>query len=127
MNANDPNRKPNEPNKSFNLGKKPVGYSFAASQEEIIVYTLLGIALITLLFFNGLLGGLIIGGIAGYYFAEKMIYFLRNVSQTFVGKDQLRYVILSVLGIALFISAPGIFIGALIAAAFKQMFTNKIN
>ncbi len=103
-------------------------YQYAASHKEhTIAYVLLALGLLFLLFFNNLLGGLIIGMVAGYYFAPEIIYYLRNISQVAGGQDQLRYVVLTAILLGLFIAAPGIFLGAIIVATFKQVFTGPIN
>ena len=83
---------------------------------------LLAIGLLFLLFFNNLLGGLIIGMVAGYYFASEIVYYIRSIGQIMGGQNQLHYVILTAILLGLFIAAPGIFIGALIVASFKQVF-----
>jgi len=91
-----------------------------SNQEQLLAYSLLTIGLLILLFFNNLLGGFIIGIVAGYYFAKEIIYYIRNIGQITGGHDQLRYVILTAVLLGLFIAAPGIFIGAIIVAAFKN-------
>lgn len=100
-------------------------YEYATSNRAetltYVTYALLIIGLILLLFFSNLLGGLIIGMIAGYYFASEIIYYIRNMGQIVSGQDQLRYVVLTAVLIGLFIAAPGIFLGAAIVAAFKQV------
>jgi hypothetical protein len=68
-----------------------------------------------------MLGGLLIGMVAGYYFSSEIIYYIRNIGQIIGGQDQLRYVVLTALLLGLFIAAPGIFIGAAIVATFKQV------
>jgi hypothetical protein len=97
-------------------------YNYMASnREQTITYVLLILGLILILFANGLLGGLIIGMVAGYYFAPEIIYYIRNLGQIIGGRDQLRYIVLAALALGLFIAAPGIFIGAIIVATFKQV------
>lgn len=98
-------------------------YHYAKSnKEQTVAYVLLALGLLILLFFDNLLGGLIIGMVAGYYFAEEIVYYIRNLGQIIGGQDQLRYVVLTALLLGLFIAAPGIFIGAAIVATFKQVF-----
>ena len=97
-------------------------FNYARSnKEQTITYILLAIGLLCLLFLNNLFGGLIIGMVAGYYFAEEIIYYIRNIGQVVKGQDQVRYIVLTALLLGLFIAAPGIFIGALIVAAFKKV------
>lgn len=100
-------------------------YSYAQNnKEQTMIYVLLIVGLLVL-FFNYILGGLIIGMVAGYYFADEIVYYIRNLGQIINGHDQLRYVILSAVLLGLFISAPGIFIGAAIVAAFKHVMGRK--
>lgn len=128
MNKNDP-QSPKEPkgpqDKNQNGGDNKKGediFAFAKSnKEQTIAYILLAFGLLFLLFFNNLLGGLIIGMVAGYYFSNEIIYYIRNIGQVVGGQDQLRYVVLTAVLLGLFIAAPGIFIGALIVAAFKKV------
>jgi hypothetical protein len=87
----------------------------------MIVYILLALGLLILLFVNNLLGGLMIGMVSGYYFAEEIVYYVRNLGQIVKGQDHLRYVISAAVLLGLFIAAPGIFIGAIIVATFKQV------
>jgi hypothetical protein len=98
-------------------------YTLAASnKEQTIAYILLILGLLLLLFFNNLLGGLIIGMVAGYYFAPEIIHYIRNLNEVTKGQeDPIRYIVLAALLLGLFIAAPGIFIGALIVATFKQV------
>lgn len=98
------------------------GFSYMSiKREQMIVYILLILGLILILFASPLLGGLIIGMVVGYYFAADIIHYLRNIGQVVGGQDQLRYIVLAALGLGLFIAAPGIFIGAIIVATFKQV------
>lgn len=136
MNKNDP-QSPKEPkapqDKNQNGGNNKKGeeikkgediFAFAKSnKEQAIAYILLALGLLLLLFFNNLnlLGGLIIGVVAGYYFSSEIIYYISNIGQVVGGQNQLRYVVLTAVLLGLFIAAPGIFIGALVAAAFKKV------
>lgn len=106
--------------------KESEAYHYAVSnKEQTVTYILLALGIL-LLFFNPLFGEIIVGLVAGYHFAPQIVYYLRNLSQIFEGQDQLRYIVLTGTLIALFITAPGIFIGAVIAALFKQfIFSNR--
>lgn len=92
-----------------------------SNKEQTIAYILLALGLFFLLFFNNLFGGLLIGMVAGYYFASEIVYYIRNINQVIRGQDQVRYVVLTALVLGFFIAAPGIFIGAAIVAAFKHV------
>lgn len=84
-------------------------------------YGLLIVGVLLLLLGNHWLGGLILGAVTGYYFASDIVYYLRNLKNTFSGQEQVRYVILSALLLGLFIAVPGIFIGAVVVATLKQV------
>lgn len=97
-------------------------YTYAKSnREQTITYILLILGLILLLMFNSLLGELIIGMVAGYYFAPEIIYYFRHIDEIFKSQNQTRHIVLIALLLSLFIAAPGIVIGAAIVAAFKQV------
>lgn len=105
-----------------NSGKTENFYTYTMSNKEhIITYILLILGLITLLFFSNLLGGLILGMVAGFYFASDIVYYIRNLGQVIGGQDHLRYIVLTSILLGLFIAVPGIFIGAIIVATFKQV------
>lgn len=138
MNTNDPqsskepkdlpqNSKEGNKNQAKENNKKGDDFfAYAKSnKEQTIAYILLVLGLLFLLFYNNLLGGLLIGLVAGYYFSSEIIYYLRNIGQVVGGQDQLRYVILTALLLGLFIAAPGIFIGALVVAVFKNTFCSS--
>jgi hypothetical protein len=93
-----------------------------SNKEQIITYTLLGLGILFMLFMYGsMLGELLIGIVAGYHFTNEILYYLRNVSQLLPGQEKLRYIVLTAVLIALFIAAPGIFIGATIIAVIRQV------
>jgi hypothetical protein len=97
-------------------------YQYMAShREQTITYILLILGLILLLFANSLLGGLILGMVAGYYFSADIISYLRHFGQIAGNQGHLRYAVLAAVLLGLFIAAPGIFIGAIIVATFKQV------
>lgn len=96
-------------------------YDFASSnKEQTIAIILLALGLLLLLLFDHLLGALMIGMVAGYYFAPEILYYLKNIGQIVSGHDQFRYIVLTAVLLSFFILAPGIFIGAIIVALFTQ-------
>lgn len=128
MKANDPHpqnpknaakKKPISEEKGFTRGNDVWSYA-KMNRDQTITYVLLVLGLLLLLFVNGFLGGLIIGMVAGYYFASEIISYIRNIGHIVKGQDQLRYIVITAVLLGLFISAPSIFIGALIVAAFKN-------
>lgn len=97
-------------------------YNYAVgNKEKTITYVLLALGLIILLFVNDLIGGLIIGLLAGYYYSREIVYFIRHLPRFFEGQDQVRYIVLAILLVGLLIEAPGIILGAAVLAAFKQI------
>lgn len=106
----------------FGLDEK---YDFAGyakqNKEAVTTYALLLIGILFLVFDAFLLGSLIIGLIAGYHFSHEIVFYLRNLTQIFAGQEQVRYIVLTAVVVALFIAIPGIFIGALVAAVLKQV------
>jgi len=96
-------------------------YDWAGSnKEQTICYVLLAIGFLVFLLLDMFVGGLILGVLAGYYFSTEIMDYFRSLSQIGGGPQQLSTIILTVVIICLIIAAPGIFIGAAIAAAFKQ-------
>lgn len=89
------------------------------SKAQVITYVALAIGLL-ILFFNGVLGGFIIGAVAGYHFADEIIYYIRHLPMMFRGPNHLRSLTLGALLLALFIAIPSLFIGAALVAVFKQ-------
>ncbi|WP_075883741.1 hypothetical protein [Candidatus Protochlamydia sp. W-9] len=102
-------------------------FDFAKNnKEQMITYLLLGLGIVLIMFMYGsLLGELIIGMVVGYHFASEIVSYLQNVRHFFSNKEQLRSIVLTVVLVALFIAAPGIFIGAAIIAAIQQFMPNK--
>jgi hypothetical protein len=95
-------------------------YHYARSnKEKTITYTLLGIGILLLIARIWFIGGLLVGGALGYHFALEVMNYLRNLRQIFEGPEQVRYIVLTGFLIALLIIAPGIAIGAFIAALIK--------
>lgn len=91
------------------------------NKESLATYALLIVGLLSLLFSN-LVGGIIIGAVAGYYFSLEITSFLRGIKNFFSGQDRLRSLSFIALLVALLFASPGIFIGAAIVAAVKQQF-----
>lgn len=91
------------------------------NKEAVATYALLLIGMLLLVFDAFLLGSLIIGLVAGYHFSYEIVFYLRNLTQIFVGQEQVRYIVLTAVIVALFIAIPGIFIGALVAAVLRQV------
>lgn len=114
-------------NKNYSDQKREFYNYVASNKEQTITYILLVLGLLILLFANPLFGGLIIGMVGGYYFAEEIVYYIRNLGQIVENKhqDQMRYVVSAALLLGLLIAAPGIFIGAIVVAIFKQVMVGR--
>lgn len=137
MNPNDPNFKddankpfesPEEPSKKerepktdreWQKGSDVMNY-MQQHKEAAITYTLLAVGILLLIFNVFLSGSILIGLVAGYHFSHEIVFYLRNLTQIFAGQDQVRYIVLTAVIIALFIAIPGIFLGAIVAAVLKQ-------
>lgn len=96
---------------------------FAKSNtQDTIAYILLLIGFI-LLFFIPFQGSLLLGLIFGYYFSKEIVAFYPT-AKVFVEREGfVRSIILGAVGIALFINAPGLFIGAAVMIALKTFFS----
>ncbi|MBA2368505.1 MAG: hypothetical protein H0V82_05715 [Candidatus Protochlamydia sp.] len=93
------------------------------NKEQTITYTLLVVGLLLMLLaYPSIFGQLIVGLVAGYHYANAIMSYLRRIGYLFSGPEQLTNIVLTALVIALFISAPGIVIGALVAVGCKEAF-----
>lgn len=94
------------------------------SKEQVMTY--IGLALgFLIFFFNDVLGGFLIGAVAGYHFSGELLSHIRNLSHLFKGPNHLRSLTLVVLILALFIALPSLFIGAILVALFKQFLMGR--
>lgn len=108
-----PQKKENKPDNLLNYFKIHI--------RETITYILLVFGII-LLFFDQLYGGIIVGLVAGIYFGDEIVNFIKSWGTTTESRKVARNLILAGITIALFISAPAIFLGAAISIAVKQLF-----
>lgn len=124
-NANSPKdeEKPKpKGNKSFPEFKKEGLIDFVKSNtRDTAAYVLLVIGMV-FLFFEPLFGGILIGLVAGIYFSEEINFLLKNGNEFIEEQGIVRSIVLGITALALFISAPGIFIGAALAIALKHLF-----
>lgn len=130
MNPNDPNLsddplKPKSEKIRGSIGEGDFVEYMKNNKEAAVTYALLLIGILLLIFDAFLLGSLIIGLVAGYHFAHEIVFYLRNLTHVFAGQDQVRYLVLTAVIVALFIAIPGIFIGAVVAAVFRQVILNN--
>lgn len=94
---------------------------FKVHLRETITYVLLVLGIV-LLFFDQLYGGILVGLITGIYFGDEIVGYIKSWSSATDSKKVARNLILAGIALALFISAPAIFLGAAIAIAVKQLF-----
>jgi hypothetical protein len=99
-------------------------YGFASpSNLQIITYIVLVLGLI-IIFFNTLLGSMIIGSVVGFFYSDEVIYYLKNAAQMFNSKQPLHAIIIAALILGVFISTPGFFFGIAVAAIKQLLFSD---
>lgn len=92
-----------------------------AHTRETIAYILMILGII-LLFFDPISGGVLVGLIAGSYFGEEIVDYLKAWK---IGADYeaiTRNFIIGGLAIAFLVSSPAIFVGLAVAVGIKQLF-----
>lgn len=96
-------------------------YKLASSNaRDTLAYIALIIGLL-LLFFDRLLGGCIIGIIAGLYFSKEIMAIVRNLEDFIENLGVVRSLILGGALLGLLIEAPAIFLGLAVAIGLKQI------
>lgn len=106
--------------------KKPVGQDdlmlyLKTHTREAVSYVLIVLGII-MMFFDQMYGGLLVGIIAGIYFGEEIVAYLKSINTDLKAPDLARRLILAGLAIAFLIAAPSIFLGAAIAIVIQQLF-----
>lgn len=118
----DEKKKLNETLESLKKNEKIEGiYNYATNNTRDTVAYILMIVGIVLLFTNTFYGGLLVGLIFGYYFAPELLKYSQSVNDLIEEHGMVRSLIFGGLLLALFISAPAIFIGAALAVILKQI------
>jgi hypothetical protein len=116
------------PSENPNSSKEDLLDYFKNHTRETISYVLLILGIL-LLFTEPAYGGLLIGLIAGIYFGDELVEYIKNWTNTIKSKsrysDVARQLILAGLAFAFFISAPAIFLGAAISIGIKQLFLTQ--
>lgn len=92
--------------------------------RETVIYVALAIGLI-LFILEPLVGGAIIGVIAGLVFSEEILGFAMNIKEAIEREEVFRGVVLGVLLLAFFLSAPMIVIGAAVTVAIKRLMNSS--
>lgn len=117
-----------EPNESVKPPKTPrpenpddiLSY-LKANARETIAYILLILGIL-LIYFEPFYGGTLVGLIAGIYFGDEILAFVQNWKE-FIDREGIpRSLVVGGVIFAFFISAPAIFIGAVVALLIKQVF-----
>lgn len=119
MTSSDPDFK--EPQKSPRDFKT---FFTPATARDIVAYVLLALGII-LLFFEPIYGGALVGIVIGIYFSKEIISLIRHFETIVDEYGATRSVLLAGLALAFFISAPAIFIGAILALAIQLFITNQ--
>lgn len=96
-------------------------FSYAtANTRDTISYVILIIGIV-LLFFHDIYGGALIGLIAGFYFSSEILALFHNSNAFIEEQGIVKSLIGGGLLLALFISAPAIFVGIALAVAVRQI------
>ncbi len=101
-------------------------YDYARSNtKDTIAYVILVVGII-MLFFEPFFGEVLIGIMIGLYFSEEIDYLVKNGNAFIEKQGMVRSIVLGVVALAFLIAAPGIYVGALLAALLKYLFGNNI-
>lgn len=124
---------PNDHHERYSDSHPPQGdliNYFKTHSRETIAYILLVVGIL-LLFSEPVYGGLIVGIVAGIYFGNEIIDYLKTWKTSINSRNNYpevaRHLILGGLVIAFFISAPAIFLGCAISIGIKEMFVGQEN
>ena len=111
-------------------GKEDLFNYFKNHSRETISYILLVLGIL-LLFTEPVYGGLLVGIVAGIYFGDEFVGYIKNWKTDINTKNRYaevaRHLIFAGLAIAFFISAPAIFLGAAVSIGIKQLFIGQDN
>lgn len=120
---NDSQKDKEKPNEQKPVQKGEEGFVdfFKSNTKDTIAYLLLIIGLV-FLFFQPFFGGILIGLVAGLYFGKEINSLIQNGNEFVEEQGMVRSIVLGVTLLALFISAPGIFIGAALSIALRHLF-----
>lgn len=96
-------------------------YGYATNNtRDTIAYVLMIIGIVLMLF-HPFYGGILIGLLGGFYYANELMRLVQNASHIIDEQGMVRSLIAGGVFVGLFISAPAIFIGMAIAVALKQI------
>lgn len=114
-----PEKSPQKKENTENL----IGY-FKAHMRETISYIILVLGIV-LLFFDALYGGILVGIIAGIYFGDEIVNYLKSWNVATDSKGISHNLISAGIAVAFFILAPSIFLGAAISIGIKFLFIGQ--
>ena len=89
--------------------------------REVISFVILVVGII-LLFFQPVIGGILVGLIAGIYFSDEIISYIADWSRDVDEYAFTKHIICFGIALAFFIAAPAIFVGIAIAIGIKLLF-----
>ncbi len=78
------------------------------------------------LFFNAFYGGLLVGLVAGFYFTQEILQVISSFDHIFEEYGLAKNLIFAGTALALFILAPGVFIGCAIMVGIKYLLKSQI-
>lgn len=96
-------------------------YGYARNNTRDTIAYILMIIGIVLLLFHPFYGGLLIGLLGGFYFANEIVSIFQRASHLIDEYGMVRSLMAGGVLVGLFICAPAIFIGIAIAVALKQV------
>lgn len=103
-------------------------YNYAsANTRDTIAYILMVVGLILMLVEPSWYGATLVGVIFGLYFFEEILSFLKYYKVFMTVEGMVRSLILGGLILALFISAPFIFLGAAVAVGLRVFINSENN
>jgi hypothetical protein len=106
--------------------RSPVGLNdyFKSHTRETIAYILMVLGIIWL-FFDPLWGGVLVGLIAGSYFGDEVVAYLKEWRIGTDYKTITRNFIIGGVAIAFLVSSPAIFLGIAVSVGIKQLFVGQ--
>ena len=97
---------------------------FVKTNPKDVVAFLILIAGVILLFFERFSGELLLGVVFGLYYSQEIQALLTHFNEFIEEQGVVRGIVLGVTALALFIAAPGVFIGALLAVIVRYLFNS---
>jgi hypothetical protein len=88
--------------------------------QDTIAYILMLFGIIWI-FINSFYGGILVGLVTGWYYGTDIVAYVKNANQMIDELGVPRALVLGLTLVAFFVLAPGIFIGAAITSAIKQV------